>query len=66
MHWRSERVKALEQGFPDAVLALSLDEKINSANTVAGRLIQKLNGEHGLSLAIEEEVVGKVLKGAFG
>jgi hypothetical protein len=66
MHWRSDRIKALEQRFPDAVLALSLDEKINSANTIAGRLIQKLNGEHGLPLAIEEEVVGKVLKGAPG
>jgi two-component system, NtrC family, sensor histidine kinase KinB len=49
--------------FPDAILALSLDGKINFANPAAGKLIQKLNGEHGLPLAIEEEV-RKVLKGA--
>src|SRR5208283_3382618 len=49
--------------FPDAILALSLDGKINFANPAAGKLIQKLNGEYGLPLAIEEEV-GKVLKGA--
>jgi two-component system, NtrC family, sensor histidine kinase KinB len=49
--------------FPDAILALSLDGKINFANPAAEKLIQKLNGEYGLPLAIEEEV-GKVLKGA--
>ena len=49
--------------FPDAILALSMDGKINFANPAAGKLIQKLNGEYGLPLAIEEEV-GKVLKGA--
>ena len=49
--------------FPDAILALSLDGKINFANPAAGKLIQKLNGEYGLPLAIQEEV-GKVLKGA--
>ena len=49
--------------FPDAILALSLDGKINFANPAAGKLLQKLNGEYGLPLAIQEEV-GKVLKGA--
>jgi two-component system, NtrC family, sensor histidine kinase KinB len=49
--------------FPDAILALSLDGKINFANPAAGKLLSKLNGEYGLPLAIQEEV-GKVLKGA--
>jgi NtrC-family two-component system sensor histidine kinase KinB len=49
--------------FPDSILALSMDGKINFANPAAGKLLQKLNGEHGLPLAIQEEV-GKVLKGA--
>ena len=49
--------------FPDAILALSLDGKINFANPAAGKLLQKLNGEHGLPLAIQDEV-GNVLKGA--
>ena len=49
--------------FPDPILALSLDGKINFANPAAGKLLQKLNGEYGLPLAIQEEV-GKVLKGA--
>ena len=49
--------------FPDAILALSLDGKINFANPAAGKLLQKLNGEYGLPLAIQEEV-GNVLKGA--
>ena len=40
-----------------------MDGKINFANPAAGKLLQKLNGEHGLPLAIQEEV-GKVLKGA--
>jgi NtrC-family two-component system sensor histidine kinase KinB len=49
--------------FPDSILALSMEGKINFANPAAGKLLQKLNGEHGLPLAIQEEV-GKVLKGA--
>jgi two-component system, NtrC family, sensor histidine kinase KinB len=49
--------------FPDSILALSLDGKINFANPAAGKLLQKLNGDHGLPPAIQEEV-GKVLKGA--
>jgi two-component system, NtrC family, sensor histidine kinase KinB len=49
--------------FPDPILALSLDGKINFANRAAGKLLSKLNGEYGLPLAIQEEV-GKVLKGA--
>jgi HAMP domain-containing protein len=49
--------------FPDAILALSLDGKINFANPAAGKLLQKLNVEYGLPPAIQEEV-GNVLKGA--
>ena len=49
--------------FPDAILALSLDGKINFANPAAEKLLQKLNGEYGLPLAIQDEV-GNVLKGA--
>jgi two-component system, NtrC family, sensor histidine kinase KinB len=49
--------------FPDPILALSLDGKINFANPAAGKLLQKLNGEYGLPLQIQEEV-GKVLNGA--
>ena len=49
--------------FPDAILALSLDGKINFANPAAGKLLQKLNGEYGLPVQIQEEV-GKVLNGA--
>src|SRR6202045_2041184 len=49
--------------FPDSILALSMDGKINFANPAAGKLLQKINGDHGLPLAIQEEV-GKVLKGA--
>jgi two-component system, NtrC family, sensor histidine kinase KinB len=49
--------------FPDSILALSMDGKINFANPAAGKLLQKINGDHGLPVAIQEEV-GKVLKGA--
>jgi NtrC-family two-component system sensor histidine kinase KinB len=49
--------------FPDSILALSMDGKINFANPAAGKLLQKLNGDYGLPPAIQEEV-GKVLKGA--
>jgi two-component system, NtrC family, sensor histidine kinase KinB len=49
--------------FPDPILALSLDGKINFANPAAGKLLQKLNGEYGLPIQIQEEV-GKVLNGA--
>jgi two-component system, NtrC family, sensor histidine kinase KinB len=49
--------------FPDSILALSLDGKINFANPAAGNVLQRLNGEYGLPLAIQEEV-GNVLKGA--
>jgi signal transduction histidine kinase len=49
--------------FPDPILALALDGKINFANPAATKLLQKLNVEYGLPLAIQEEV-GNVLKGA--
>jgi len=49
--------------FPDAILALSLDGKINFANPAAGKLMQKLDTEYGLPPAIQEEVEN-VLKGA--
>ncbi|MBV8378123.1 MAG: HAMP domain-containing protein [Verrucomicrobia bacterium] len=49
--------------FPDSILAFSLDGKINFTNPAAVKLLQKLNGNHELPLAIQEEV-GKVLKGA--
>jgi NtrC-family two-component system sensor histidine kinase KinB len=49
--------------FPDSILALSLDGKINFANPAAGKLLHKLNGDYGLPPAIQEEI-GKVLKGA--
>jgi NtrC-family two-component system sensor histidine kinase KinB len=49
--------------FPDSILALSMDGKINFANPAAGKLLQKINGDAGLPLAIQEEV-GKILKGA--
>jgi NtrC-family two-component system sensor histidine kinase KinB len=49
--------------FPDAILALSLDGKINFANPAAGQLLQKLDTEYGLPPAIQEEV-GNVLQGA--
>src|ERR1700733_10024647 len=49
--------------FPDSILALSLDGKINFANPAAGKLLQKLNSNFGLPLAIQEGV-GKILKGA--
>jgi len=49
--------------FPDPILALSLDGKINFANPAAGKLLQKLNVEQGLPFAIQEEV-SNVLKGA--
>jgi two-component system, NtrC family, sensor histidine kinase KinB len=49
--------------FPDSILALSVDGKINFANPAAGKLLQKINGDSGLPVAIQEEV-GKILKGA--
>jgi two-component system, NtrC family, sensor histidine kinase KinB len=49
--------------FPDSILALSMDGKINFANPAAGKLLQKINGDSGLPMAIQEEV-GKILKGA--
>ena len=49
--------------FPDSILALSMDGKINFANPAAGKLLQKINGDSGLPTAIQEEV-GKILKGA--
>jgi len=49
--------------FPDPILALSLDGKINFANPAAGRLLQKLNVDYGLPHEIQEEA-GNVLKGA--
>jgi signal transduction histidine kinase len=49
--------------FPDPILALSMDGKINFANPAAGKLVEKINDEYGLPLAIQEEV-GNVLKGA--
>ena len=49
--------------FPDAILALSLDGKINFANPAAGKLLQRLNTDYGLPPEIQEEA-GNVLKGA--
>jgi two-component system, NtrC family, sensor histidine kinase KinB len=49
--------------FPDPILALSLDGKINFANPAAEKLLQKLNVEQGLPPAIQQEVEN-VLKGA--
>src|SRR5208283_2114501 len=49
--------------FPDPILALSVDGKINFANPAAGKLLQKLNADYGLPLEIQEEA-GNVLKGA--
>jgi signal transduction histidine kinase len=49
--------------FPDSILALSMDGKINFANPAAGKLLQKINGDSGLPVAIQEEV-RKILKGA--
>jgi signal transduction histidine kinase len=49
--------------FPDPILALSLDGKINFANPAAEKLLQKLDVEQGLPLAIQQEV-DNVLKGA--
>src|SRR5208283_488625 len=49
--------------FPDPILALSVDGKINFANPAAGKLLQKLNVDYGLPLEIQEEA-GNVLKGA--
>jgi two-component system, NtrC family, sensor histidine kinase KinB len=48
--------------FPDSILALSMDGKINFANPAAGKLLQKIHGDAGLPVAIQEEV-GKILKG---
>src|SRR5271157_4229894 len=49
--------------FPDPILALSVDGKINFANPAAGKLLQKLNADYGLPLEIQE-AAGNVLKGA--
>jgi signal transduction histidine kinase len=56
--------------FPDPILALSLDGKINFANSAAGKLLQKLEAREGLPAttvgipaAIQEEV-DHVLHGA--
>jgi signal transduction histidine kinase len=49
--------------FPDAILALSLDGKINFANPAAGKLLQRLNTDYGLPQEIQEEA-GNVLNGA--
>jgi two-component system, NtrC family, sensor histidine kinase KinB len=49
--------------FPDPILALSLDGKINFANPAAGKLLQKLDVKEGIPAAIQDEVAN-VLHGA--
>jgi NtrC-family two-component system sensor histidine kinase KinB len=49
--------------FPDPILALSLDGKINFANSAAGKLLQKLDAKEGIPAAIQDEVAN-VLHGA--
>jgi two-component system, NtrC family, sensor histidine kinase KinB len=49
--------------FPDAILALSVDGKIDFANPAAEELLKRLNSQVGLPLQIQEEAEN-VLKGA--
>jgi two-component system, NtrC family, sensor histidine kinase KinB len=49
--------------FPDPILALSMDGKINFANSAAGKLLQKLDLKEGIPAAIQDEVES-VLHGA--
>jgi NtrC-family two-component system sensor histidine kinase KinB len=49
--------------FPDPILALSLDGKINFANPAAGKLLQKLDFKEGIPATIQDEVTN-VLRGA--
>ena len=49
--------------FPDAILALSVDGKIDFANPAAEELLKRLGSEIGLPLRIREEAEN-VLKGA--
>jgi NtrC-family two-component system sensor histidine kinase KinB len=49
--------------FPDAILALSVDGKIDFANPAAEELLKRLNSEVGLPLRIREEAEN-VIKGA--
>jgi NtrC-family two-component system sensor histidine kinase KinB len=49
--------------FPDAILALSVDGKINFANPAAGELLKRLDSQGGLPLPIQEEAEN-VLRGA--
>jgi NtrC-family two-component system sensor histidine kinase KinB len=49
--------------FPDAILALSVDGKIDFANPVAEELLKRLGSEVGLPLRIREEAEN-VIKGA--
>jgi signal transduction histidine kinase len=49
--------------FPDPILALSLDGKIDFANPAAEKLLEKLGPQGGIPLAVQEET-NKVLRGA--
>jgi NtrC-family two-component system sensor histidine kinase KinB len=49
--------------FPDPILALSLDGKIDFENPAAEKLLEKLASRGGIPLAIQEEA-NKVLRGA--
>ena len=49
--------------FPDAILALSVDGKIDFANPAAGELLKRLDSQGGLPLRVQEEAKN-VLRGA--
>jgi NtrC-family two-component system sensor histidine kinase KinB len=49
--------------FPDAILALSVDGKIDFANPAAAELLKRLDSQDGLALRIQEEAQN-VLRGA--
>jgi NtrC-family two-component system sensor histidine kinase KinB len=48
--------------FPDPIVALSLDGKVTFSNPAAEKLLQSLDAEYGLPVAVQEEV-SEVLKG---
>jgi len=48
--------------FPDPIIALALDGKVTFSNPAAEKLLQSLDSDHSLPLAIQEEV-SEVLKG---
>jgi signal transduction histidine kinase len=48
--------------FPDPIIALALDGKVTFSNPAAEKLLQSLDSDHGLPLAVQAEV-SEVLKG---